>query len=515
MPITPVNTTPVGLGYTIQRSSDTENGVDASFAGGMATADALRQKVKIQPYLEDAAVAQAKDAEGAANSRIALRPAEENLRNAEIRGAVYDHDINDQIASDVKRKLNEQRARLLNFEDTLWSKKAEAMTSAQEMETDDAATGAVVSGVRRTKAQQLATTLGNMIEAEKARSTVLMDQAAKLHKDPLGQAKFFAEQLMQYGIAADPYETSAEELGKMWSRKKQEEYAQLEKLATLGKKADLDPMKAETDLRKEFNALPDVSRFRLVTEAFEKVKASAGKPDPEAADDLATIFSFMRLLDPGSTVREGEFATAQNAAGIPERIRNIWNKALNGERLDPNQRKNMLDTSESLYNAQKKGFDRVRDQFAGLAQVYGVVPARVVGMDEPVKPTENEAPAAGGKPTAPAAPQGKPVDVLRGGVWVPAIEVRDPQTGVVSHYPDPNRAAAKPAPVAAPVAAPPVVENPATPAPAAPAPASGPVIRALPENSGSLFGGRWVPDASSPSGWKKVPWGETTTPSPE
>ncbi|WP_204128690.1 hypothetical protein, partial [Pseudomonas ogarae] len=59
---------------------------------------------------------------------------------------------------------------------------------------------------------------------------------------------------------------------------------------------------------------------------------------PSAQNDLALIFSYMRMLDPASVVREGEFATAQNAAGVPDQIRNAYNKAVNGERLNPEQR---------------------------------------------------------------------------------------------------------------------------------------------------------------------------------
>jgi hypothetical protein len=36
----------------------------------------------------------------------------------------------------------------------------------------------------------------------------------------------------------------------------------------------------------------------------------------------------MKMLDPTSVVREGEFATAQNAASIPIKIVNMYNKAL-------------------------------------------------------------------------------------------------------------------------------------------------------------------------------------------
>ena len=38
---------------------------------------------------------------------------------------------------------------------------------------------------------------------------------------------------------------------------------------------------------------------------------------PDAAGDMALIFSYMKMLDPNSTVREGEYATAQDAGSIP------------------------------------------------------------------------------------------------------------------------------------------------------------------------------------------------------
>ena len=36
----------------------------------------------------------------------------------------------------------------------------------------------------------------------------------------------------------------------------------------------------------------------------------------------------MKMLDPGSTVREGEYATAKNTAGIEQGLRNSLNAAL-------------------------------------------------------------------------------------------------------------------------------------------------------------------------------------------
>jgi len=65
---------------------------------------------------------------------------------------------------------------------------------------------------------------------------------------------------------------------------------------------------------------------------------------------IALVFKFMKALDPTSVVREGEFATAQNSAGIPEGIRNIFNKLLTGERLGEAQIKQFVDTVQALAN---------------------------------------------------------------------------------------------------------------------------------------------------------------------
>lgn len=65
---------------------------------------------------------------------------------------------------------------------------------------------------------------------------------------------------------------------------------------------------------------------------------------------IALVFKFMKALDPTSVVRETEFATAQNSAGIPEGIRNIFNRLQSGERLGEAQIKQFVDTAQALAN---------------------------------------------------------------------------------------------------------------------------------------------------------------------
>lgn len=100
--------------------------------------------------------------------------------------------------------------------------------------------------------------------------------------------------------------------------------------------------------------------FKTVEDSFARIQAVALKPS--AAGDLALIFNFMKMLDPGSTVRETEFANAQNAAGVPEIVRAQWARLKNGERLGEVQRADFLGQTEALFAAQQQvNDDRIQE----------------------------------------------------------------------------------------------------------------------------------------------------------
>jgi hypothetical protein len=131
----------------------------------------------------------------------------------------------------------------------------------------------------------------------------------------------------------------------------------------------------EFKLRGEYQGLPQVKRAQELQEAYGKMLSAAEKPS--AAGDLTIVYSNMKMLDPGSTVREGEFATAQNAAGIPERIRNVYNKAVSGERLSDAQRKDFIGQGYNLYNVQAAEAEKANETYSNLSQRYGSDPSAV------------------------------------------------------------------------------------------------------------------------------------------
>lgn len=145
-------------------------------------------------------------------------------------------------------------------------------------------------------------------------------------------------------------------------------------------------------LRKEFNALPEVKDFTAMRSARNRIGAIATKPDATAQDDIALVFSYMKMLDPGSVVREGEYAQAQSATGVPAQILNTYNKLLTGERLNPEQRQNMARSAIGVYKSQRDIFNERAKYYRDIAGKQGLDPDAITGFYAD-KPEEEAAPA--------------------------------------------------------------------------------------------------------------------------
>ena len=130
----------------------------------------------------------------------------------------------------------------------------------------------------------------------------------------------------------------------------------------------------ERGIRQEFTKAS--GEFVKVRDSFGRIQAVSSDPSP--AGDLALIFNFMKMLDPGSVVRESEFATAENTAGVPTRIRNIYNKILSGEKLAPQQRADFLEQANNLFQSQLRFQQRLVKQFKNIAILSKIDPNKVI-----------------------------------------------------------------------------------------------------------------------------------------
>lgn len=141
--------------------------------------------------------------------------------------------------------------------------------------------------------------------------------------------------------------------------------------------------KLRTEFTKQLGTFGEVQDgYRRLIAATEQREANPNSVSP--ASDIGLIFGYMKMLDPGSVVREGEYATAQNAAGIDDRLRNTYNKIIKGEFLTPQQRQDFVDTAGRLYGQARQGADTTANRYRGLAKEYGLDEGRVVALPDPL-----------------------------------------------------------------------------------------------------------------------------------
>ena len=125
-------------------------------------------------------------------------------------------------------------------------------------------------------------------------------------------------------------------------------------------------------------SISDITKtFRTTEEATKRIRSVGNKGT--ASSDMALVFSFMKILDPGSTVREGEFATARDAAGVPQRIINLYNNARDGTILSDTQRTDFLNQAESLFNSQRESTDNQIENVLEQADQDEITRSRVFG----------------------------------------------------------------------------------------------------------------------------------------
>lgn len=181
-------------------------------------------------------------------------------------------------------------------------------------------------------------------------------------------------------------------------------------------------MDDEMDFAGAYERLPLVRAFNEQSQAYGRIVASAENPSP--AGDLAMIFNYMKVLDPGSVVRESEFATAAQASAwlqeqegigvaIPRPVAQAIRALQSGERLSDEQRADFTNRATALYRQAERGYSNVYDQWSNRANRYGMTPEDVM-TDYRFRP-------AGALPSAPVSgPQARPVP--------PAPPVQDSMT---------------------------------------------------------------------------------------
>jgi hypothetical protein len=78
----------------------------------------------------------------------------------------------------------------------------------------------------------------------------------------------------------------------------------------------------------------------------------------------------MKLLDPGSVVRESELGIAMAASGRMDRLNNYFNNMMTGQKLTPTQRDDFKALSNELYSAAGQAYNQKRKEYEQFGEAY-------------------------------------------------------------------------------------------------------------------------------------------------
>ncbi len=94
--------------------------------------------------------------------------------------------------------------------------------------------------------------------------------------------------------------------------------------------------------------------FRDLSDAYQKTNILFDKAKDSAPATLAAATAYMKLLDPGSVVRESELGMALNATGKLDKTANYMNRISKGEVLTDSQIKLFKEATKDVYKAATK-----------------------------------------------------------------------------------------------------------------------------------------------------------------
>jgi len=125
----------------------------------------------------------------------------------------------------------------------------------------------------------------------------------------------------------------------------------------------------EMSLGKAFKAEPIYKDFSDMQSAYGQVVSSLKQGTP--IGDVAGATKVMKLLDPGSVVRESELGIAMAAAGRMDRLQNYFSNMMSGQKLTPTQRDDFQSLSNELYAAAGQAYNKKRQEYEAFGTSYG------------------------------------------------------------------------------------------------------------------------------------------------
>lgn len=111
---------------------------------------------------------------------------------------------------------------------------------------------------------------------------------------------------------------------------------------------------------------------RTIVTSAENIKALSERAKTEPTAQVGLVYQYMKSLDPNSTVREGEYATAKNTTGAAGKIANTYNKIVKGKFLNEDQINSFVADAERLAKESEKQITTRAAEFDRRSSLIGI-----------------------------------------------------------------------------------------------------------------------------------------------
>lgn len=158
-------------------------------------------------------------------------------------------------------------------------------------------------------------------------------------------------------------------------------------------------VKQEDDLRNSYLKQDTYKRMSEISSAFQAVDDIDASGGATGAGQQALIYAFNKILDPGSVVRETEYATAAKNAGKLSQAQMYLENLRSGKSLTPAQVKEMKEVAKGLRDSARKLLGSTQTEYRRLADSKGLNADNIIidpfkGSEEKKKETPTFTPPA-------------------------------------------------------------------------------------------------------------------------
>lgn len=224
------------------------------------------------------------------------------------------------------------------------------------------ASGTITERSLKRARQKLGVLSGKLKTPEEIEQEVTLERAKKGLESPEGK------RLQDIGMLeiGSPQRLELEKIQKL----------EIDKLQTeaLNKHADQLRAKVKDSFDKEEalrdNYARDTKQLQTIAYQYGVVNKMANLKT--GIGDIGIIRGILLMFEPNSVVREGEFASAEAAAGAYQQARVLFEKWKEGDRLTDTARKQFLDAASGVWSTAQNRFDVINKQYDRLSKNYGL-----------------------------------------------------------------------------------------------------------------------------------------------